>query len=109
MEWIFGLVAFIAALGGLVAALGHGGYVYMLGSVAKKKGAGGEPIAKFARGRYGIAAAGVGAGIIGLLFTLGDSFGVDLVGLLIGLGTIGASTKALQTSKEGLRLGGRTR
>lgn len=106
-EWIFGLIALIGALAGLVTALGHGGYVYMLSSVAKKR-AGGEPVAKFARGRYGVAAAGIGAGVIGLLFTFGSSFGVDLVGLLIGLGTAAGSAKALQTSKEGLRLGGRT-
>lgn len=109
MEWIFWFIALIGALAGLVAALGHGGYVYMLNAAARKR-AGGEPVAKFARGRYGVAAAGLAAGLIALLITAtGQSFGADLVGLLIGLGTAGGSAKALQTSREGLRLGGRTR
>lgn len=107
MEWILGLIAFIAAIAGLLTSLGHGGYLYMLGSAARKR-AGGEPIAKFARSRYGSAAIGTAAGLLALLLSSGG-FGADVVAILLGVGATGYSVKALQTSKERLRIGGSTR
>lgn len=104
MEWILGLVALVVAIVGLVAALGHGGYLYMLGSAAHKR-AGGEPIAQYVRSRWPMAGAGIGAGVIGMLLTMGGTV-PDILAILVGAGTAVTSNKALQDTRQRFRTGG---
>lgn len=104
MEWIIGLIAVIAALAGLVTSLAHGGYLYMLTSAARKR-AGGEPVAGYAKSRYGVAAATSAAGLLALLLSSGGFF-PDVLAILLGGGTAMYSTKALQASRERFRIGG---
>lgn len=104
MESIFGIIATIIALVGLLSALAHDGYLAMLGSAANKR-AGGEPITQYVRSRWVVAGVTTAAGLVGLLLTQGG-FVSDVLGLLVGLGTTGASTKALQETRQRFRTGG---
>ncbi len=47
-----GVIAFVIALVGLVAALGHVGYLAMLNSAARKRGASGQYAVDYVGGRW---------------------------------------------------------
>src|SRR5262245_17308021 len=70
-----GLIAFLVVIAGLLATLGHAGYLAMLNSVANKR-AGGAPVAQYVRSRFPIAGGPVG----GALLALPDSGGNQRAG-----------------------------
>ena len=55
MGAVFGIVAAVVALVGLLAALGHVGYLAMLNSAAKQRGASGGPTVDYVNGRWKVA------------------------------------------------------
>jgi uncharacterized membrane protein YebE (DUF533 family) len=81
-----GIVFSLVALIGLLAALGHVGYVAMLNNAAKKKGAAGSEIAQYSRSRLPVAAGATGIALLGLLITSGSSVTADIIGMVIALG-----------------------
>src|SRR5262245_45909631 len=101
---MFGLIAVIIALAGLVAALAHDGYLAMLGSAANRR-AGGEPIARYVRSRWVVAGGTTAAALIALLLTSGG-FAADTLAILIGAGSGVMATKALQSTREKFHTGG---
>jgi len=98
MDTIIGLIATVVAVVGLLVALGHDGYLLLLGSAAKKR-AGGEPVATFVRGRWPVAVLATIGALIGLAFTGGGTF-ADIVGLLIGAGSGYAAAVSLQKTRK---------
>jgi hypothetical protein len=101
---MFGLIAVIIALAGLVAALAHDGYLAMLGSAASRR-AGGTPIAQYVRSRWAVAGGTTAAGLLALLLTTGGGF-ADTLAIIVGAGTGAVATKALQSTREKFRTGG---
>jgi hypothetical protein len=101
---MFGLIAVIIALAGLVAALAHDGYLAMLGSAASRR-AGGAPIAQYVRSRWALAGGTTAAGLLALLLTNGSGF-ADTLAIIVGAGTGAVATKALQSTREKFRTGG---
>jgi hypothetical protein len=101
---MFGLIAVIIALAGLVAALAHDGYLAMLGSAASRR-AGGTPIAQYVRGRWAVAGGTTAAGLLALLLSTGGGF-ADTLAIIVGAGTGAVATKALQSTREKFRTGG---
>ncbi|HEY1571510.1 MAG TPA: hypothetical protein VGG05_09225 [Pseudonocardiaceae bacterium] len=104
LEGLFGIIAFIIAMGGLIAALAHDGYLAMLGSAANRR-AGGEPIAQYVRSRWAVAGGTTAAGLVGLLLTSGGGV-ADTLAIIVGVGTAGVATKALQSTREKFHTGG---
>ena len=100
---MFELIAVIIALAGLVAALAHDGYLAMLGSAADKR-AGGAPIAQYVRGRWVVAGTTTAAGLLSLLLATGGGFAA-VVAIILGAGTAGVATKALQSTRDRFRTG----
>jgi len=101
---MFGLIAVIIALAGLVAALANDGYLAMLGSAASKR-AGGEPIAQYVRGRWVLAGGTTAAGLLALLLSSGGGF-AETLAIIVGVGSGAVATKALQSTREKFRTGG---
>jgi hypothetical protein len=101
---MFGLIAVIIALAGLVAALAHDGYLAMLGSAANRR-AGGEPIAQYVRSRWVVAGGTTATALLALLLTTGGGF-ADTLAILIGAGSGAVATKALQATREKFHTGG---
>lgn len=101
MAALFGIVAFLVAFVGLLAALGNAGYLAMLGSAAKRR-AGGEPVGQQVLGQLPKAGGIVAVALVGLLFTTGGVAG-DLVGLLLGAVGGLAGYKALEGNRSRFR------
>lgn len=80
-----GIVATLIALAGLLAALGHVGYLALLNNAARKKGAVGADIAQRTKSRLPAAAVPGGVALLGLLLTNGGIF-LDVVGILLAVG-----------------------
>lgn len=94
-----GIVATLVALIGLLAALGHVGYVAMLGNAAKKKGAAGAEIAAYTRTRWPVAAGAAGVALLGLLLTSGG-LTADVIGMLMAVGGGVMGYKGLQQERH---------
>ncbi len=101
---MFELIAVIIALAGLVAALAHDGYLAMLGSAANKR-AGGAPIAQYVRSRWMVAGTSTAVGLISLLLASTGAGFAEVVAIILGAGTAGVATKALQSTRERFRTG----
>ncbi|KID32601.1 hypothetical protein [Prauserella rugosa] len=103
METIIHLIALLASLASVLAALGHTGYLALLNSAANKR-AGGGPIADYVRTRWPVAGGTTVASLVALLFTAGSS-AMDVIAIVLAVGSGAVATKALQSTRAKYRSG----
>ena len=101
MGIVIGLLASIVAILGVLAAVGYGGYLFMLQSVAAKR-PGATHLASDARGKLPVAGGLTLVTLVGLLITSGDSVAADVVGLLLAGGAGFAATSRWQEARRRL-------
>lgn len=101
MGFVIDLLATIIAVLGLLAALGYGGYLLMLNSVASKR-PGANHLAADAKKRLPAAAGLVVGAVIAWALTGADSVPVDVIALLLGGGLGLASVSQLQSARRRL-------
>lgn len=99
---VFGLVAFLVALAGLLVALGHVGYLAMLNSAAAKRGVAGGATADYVSGRWKVAGGTAAAAAFGLLLTSGG-LPLDVLGLLVAGGAGVVAKGALDQTRGRFR------
>lgn len=97
-----GIVATLIALAGLLAALGHVGYLAMLSNAARKRGASGSEIAQRTKSRLPVAAGASGVALLGLLITSGGLF-ADVIGILLAVGGGVVGYRGLRQEQERYR------
>ena len=68
---MFGVVAAVIALVGLLVALGHVGYLVMLNNAARKRGISGGATSEYVSGRWKVAGGTAAVALLGLLLTSG--------------------------------------
>lgn len=107
MGSVVGIVAFVVALVGLLAALGHVGYLAMLNNAARRRGVAGNATSEFVGGRWKIAGGTAAVALLGLLLTGTDTIPLDIVGLLVGGGAGVAAKQALDGTRAQFRGPGR--
>ena len=100
---IFGIVAAVIALVGLLVALGHVGYLAMLNSAARKRGLSGGATSDYVSGRWKVAGGTAAIALLGVLLTRADSIPVDVIGLLVGGGAGVAAKNALDSTRKQFR------
>lgn len=105
MGSIVNLIAVVITVVGLFAALGHAGYLALLGGAANKR-AGGAPIAQYVRGRWPIAGGTAAAALLALLLTSSEAIPVDLIAALLGAGSGAFAVKSLRSTQDRYRTGG---
>jgi F0F1-type ATP synthase membrane subunit c/vacuolar-type H+-ATPase subunit K len=88
------LIAVLAALAGLLAALGNGGYLAMLGSAANRRAP-----------RDPVAVTTLGVALFALLLTTGGSF-ADVLAIVAGAGSGVVAYQALQGTRARFHSGG---
>jgi hypothetical protein len=103
MGAVFGIVAAVVALVGLLVALGHVGYLAMLNSAAKKRGISGGITTDYVNSRWKVAGGTAGVALLGLLLTSAGSVPVDLIGLLLGGGAGLYAKQALDSTRTHFR------
>jgi len=79
MGAVFGIVAAVIALVGLIVALGHVGYLALLNNAAKKRGMSGGTTTDYVNSRWKVAGGTAGVALLGLLLTAGQSVPVDVI------------------------------
>jgi hypothetical protein len=97
---VFDLIATIVAILGLLAAVGYGGYLLMLRSVAQKRPGAGH-LAADARKRLP-AAGGLTLGALVALLLTNGGITPDVIGLLLGGGIGLFSVNQLQAARRRL-------
>jgi hypothetical protein len=102
MGAVVGVIAFVIALVGLIAALGHVGYLAMLNSAARKRGASGQYAVDYVGGRWKVAGVTAAAAAFGLLLTSGG-IAPDVLGLLISGGAGLAAQRQLESTRKNFR------
>ena len=100
---VFGIVAAVVALVGLLVALGHVGYLALLGNAARKKGLSGGTTSDYVNSRWKVAGGTAGLALLGLLLTSADSMTVDVLGLLVGGGAGLYAKQALDSTRNRFR------
>lgn len=103
MGTVFGIVAAVIALAGLAVALGHVGYLALLGNAAKKRGLSGGTTTDYVNGRWKVAGGAAGVALLGLLLTGSESVPVDVIGLLLGGGAGIYAKQALDSTRSRFR------
>jgi hypothetical protein len=100
---VVGIVATLVALVGLLAALGHVGYLAMLNSAARKRGASGAYAIDYVNGRWKVAGATAAVAALGLLFTAGGNVPIDVVGMLLSGGAGFVAKQQLDSTRNKFR------
>ena len=100
---VFGIVAAVVALVGLLVALGHVGYLAMLNNAARKRGISGGTTTDYVNSRWKVAGGTAGLALLGLLLTSADSMTVDVLGLLVGGGAGLYAKQALDSTRNRFR------
>lgn len=103
MGAVFGLVAFLVALVGLLAAAGNAGYLAMLGSAASKRGMSGGAVNEYVQSQRNTALVLAGVALVGLICTIAGSGVVDLIGLVLAGGAGVAGYRALNSTRQRFR------
>jgi hypothetical protein len=103
MGTVFGIVAAVVALVGLLAALGHVGYLAMLNNAAKKRGLSGGSTVDYVNSRWKVAGGTAGVALLGLLMTTSSSVPIDLIGLVLGGGAGLYAKQALDSTRTRFR------
>jgi hypothetical protein len=103
MGAVFGIVAAVIALVGLLVALGHVGYLAMLNNAAKKRGLSGGTTTDYVNSRWKVAGGTAGVALLGLLLTSSHSVPADLIGLLLGGGAGLYAKQALDSTRTRFR------
>jgi len=103
MSTVFGIVAAVVALVGLLAALGHVGYLAMLNNAARRRGVSGGSTSDYVSGRWKVAGGTALVALVGLLLTTADNVPVDVIGLLLGGGAGVAAKQALDSTRNQFR------
>jgi hypothetical protein len=102
MGTVFGIVAVVVALVGLLVALGNVGYLAMLNNAAKKRGAAGAPISDYVKGRLPLAGGATVGGAVALLLSTGGVV-PDVLALLLGAGSGLVAKQSLDTTRARFR------
>ena len=97
-----GIVAFVIALAGLLAALGHVGYLAMLNSAARKRGVSGCATSEYVSGRWKVAGGTAAVALLGLLLTTGG-LTPDILGIILGGGAGIAAKQSLDSTRKQFR------
>lgn len=103
MEAVFGIVATVVALVGLLVALGHVGYLAMLNNAARKKGISGGATNEYVSGRWKVAGGTAAVALLGLLLTTSTTLTPDILGLLLGGGAGLAAKQSLDGTRKQFR------
>jgi len=103
MGAVFGIVAMVVALIGLLVALGHVGYLAMLKSAAQKRGIAGASTAEYVKSRWPVAGGAAAVAALGLILTSGGSVPIDVVGMVLGVGGGVVAKQALDTTRTRYR------
>ncbi len=91
------LIAVLVAIVALVAALGHVGYLALLNSAARKRGASGAPVAQFVRGKWPVAGVTTAGAALAWLLTSGGGF-ADVLAIVLAAGAGGVAGSSLSTT-----------
>lgn len=102
MGTVFGIVAFVIALVGVLAAAGHVGYLAMLNKSAKERGLSGSATSSYVSGRWKVAGGTLLIALVGLLFTTGG-VAMDVIGILLAGGAGVAAKQALDSTRREFR------
>ncbi len=102
MEAVFGIVATVVALVGLLVALGHVGYLAMLNNAARKRGLAGGAASEFVAGRWKVAGGTAAVALLGLLLTSGG-LTPDILGLVLGGGAGLVAKQSLDSTRKQFR------
>ncbi|WP_370950158.1 hypothetical protein AB5J62_02900 [Amycolatopsis sp. cg5] len=98
------LIAILVAIAGVLATLGHLGYLAMLNNAANKR-AGGAPIAQYVKSRWALAGGTTAVSLVAWLFTAGGT-GMDILAIILAAGSGAVATKSLQSTQARYRSGG---
>ncbi|RLK60921.1 MULTISPECIES: hypothetical protein [Actinokineospora] len=96
------LIAVLVAVIALVAALGLVGYLALLNSAARKRGASGNAVATYVRSRWPVAGITTAGAALAWLLTSGGGF-LDVVAILIAAGSGAVAGKELSRTMERYR------
>lgn len=96
---VFGIVATVVALVGLLVAVGHVGYLALLRNAAAKRGAAGGRTLDYVDAHWKVAGGTALVALLGVLLTSGGML-PDVLGLLVGGGAGVAAKKALDRTRS---------
>jgi hypothetical protein len=102
MGALFGVVASLIALLGVLVTLGNAGYLAMLSSAASKRGVSGESALDYVRSQRALAGGLAVVALVGLLCTAGGPI-ADVFGLVLAGGAGVAGYRALSGTRHRFR------